>query len=66
MDNNTINYYQNKINALNAEIKDMKKELPPEISKSLSSSASFLNKAYKQLEDERPIEGQMTIEDLEF
>ncbi len=66
MDNNTINYYQNKINALSAEIKDMRKELPPEISKSLSSSASFLNKAYKQLEDERPIEGQMTIEDLEF
>ena len=66
MDNNTINYYQNKINALSAEIKDMRKELPPEISKSLSSSTSFLNKAYKQLEDERPIEGQMTIEDLEF
>ena len=66
MDNNTINYYQNKINTLSAEIKDMRRELPPEISKSLSSSASFLNKAYKQLEDERPIEGQMTIEDLEF
>jgi len=68
MNNESIDLCQSKIKALVAEINSLQNELnmPQNARNSFSIAKSSLNKAYKILEDERPLEGQMTIEDLEF
>ncbi len=66
MTNDAINEYQARICQILGEINDMQKSvtIPQQIRNQLSGAKSLLNKSRRLLEEERPMEGQMSIEDV--